>query len=90
MPLFVDNDTEAEKGHDNTSCFSASHAEFNVVEPPQELSIDARNKVSPKGTEVHDWHCMDKEPKDSTLDDVKEDLEDLDEDHEVCGRGKVN
>ncbi|XP_040376474.1 uncharacterized protein LOC102711779 isoform X2 [Oryza brachyantha] len=82
MPFFVDTNSEAEKEHDNTRC-SSSHAEFNIAEAPKELSIDAENKVFPKGVEVHNWHCMDKEPKDGRLDDVKEDLVDLDEDHEV-------
>uniref|UniRef100_A0A0D3FCF0 Uncharacterized protein n=1 Tax=Oryza barthii TaxID=65489 RepID=A0A0D3FCF0_9ORYZ len=79
MPLFVDNGTEAEKSHDNTS---SSHSELNITEAIQELSIDVGNKVSPKGSELPDWHFMDKEAKDSRLDDVKEDLEDLDKDHE--------
>ncbi|EEE58108.1 hypothetical protein OsJ_08988 [Oryza sativa Japonica Group] len=82
MPLFVDNGTEAEKSHDNTRCSSSSHSELNITEAVQELSIDVGNKVSPKGSELPDWHRMDKEAKDSRLDDVKEDLEDLDEDHE--------
>uniref|UniRef100_A0A0E0K7A7 Uncharacterized protein n=1 Tax=Oryza punctata TaxID=4537 RepID=A0A0E0K7A7_ORYPU len=74
MPFFVDND--------NTRCSSSCHSELNIAEATQELSIHVGNKVSPKGYELPDWHCMDKEAKDGRLDDVKEDLEDLDEDHE--------
>uniref|UniRef100_A0A0D9VN12 Uncharacterized protein n=1 Tax=Leersia perrieri TaxID=77586 RepID=A0A0D9VN12_9ORYZ len=82
MPLLVDIDTENEKGHDSTRC-SPSQVEFNILEDPlQELSIDAGNKVLPKGAGVHEWHATDKEPKDSRLDDVKEDLKESDEDHE--------
>lgn len=83
MPSFVEESKEAEKDRRNSSTAS-SHHEISFVEAPQELPTDAGSeKVVPKGSKVREWLCKDKEPEDGEFEGMKEDVEDLDEDHEV-------
>lgn len=47
------------------------------------LLTDTSSSVVPKGSKAREWLCKDKEPEDGEFEGMKEDVEDLDEDHEV-------
>lgn len=71
MPFLIEEGEETEKDHDSSSIACASsHHDINILETPQVLPISA-------GSE------KDKEPNDPKVEDMKENIEDLDEDREV-------
>jgi hypothetical protein len=48
------------------------------------LLIDAScSSGFPEASKVHEWCCTDKEPKDTKVNDMEEDVQDLHKDHEV-------
>ncbi|XP_062221398.1 uncharacterized protein LOC133920843 [Phragmites australis] len=82
MPFFIDEDKGT--GKDHNSCIAASsHHEISILETLQELPIAAGSeKGFPDSSKACEPHCTDKELKDLKINDMKEDVEDLDEDHE--------
>ncbi|KAF8691829.1 hypothetical protein HU200_040232 [Digitaria exilis] len=76
MPLFVDESAEIEK-----YLGSSSTARLETV---QVLPVSAvSEKGFLEGNELCEWRCTDKEPKDLKVGDMKDDVEDLIENHEV-------
>lgn len=70
MPFLIEEGEETEKDYDSSSIACASsHHDINILETPQVLPISA-------GSE------KDKEPNDPKVEDMKENIEDLDEDRE--------